>query len=494
MRVAVKAGHQNVINLLEDFGATPMSSCSKPFTSASHSSSDKNSPSTASCSTNPASIKTTTSGLYNNYTENSHRDSLSTLSPKQVVSNALLQHISSPGSLASMSERWQSFQSNNSSMSSNSITMSTNGSILSAQPRIIKEENCDRMTFTQQLQRCSAEKRHRRLSRVVNTSVGECAWQERYAHISPIAEETRRRSDAPRTNCAERELAVHRPTSNNMESDGMYDVSITGTGRVCVKLGEGVEIMGNRPPSSSITASKSVMNRASWTSFGLKRSQENVSHTSLRFMTSTPRTTSASINITTNPNAEELSTYTTDLLWKRQASLPSNSIADVSRPLPPSDSPGCMSAPALPPRVPLVNCQKKPVVMRPDTVSSEFDVASHFTAKSRYKMNGRKRIGIVTNPKVTRSESSSRSNNVTRDRRGNDELNQRPKSSQSPCNTDRNAARLKTVNGCIAASNGCAKSTEYSGASCSPVCGRDREDSGKANQPTGFPLTQDMSK
>ncbi|KAL8558331.1 hypothetical protein ACOMHN_059578 [Nucella lapillus] len=301
------------------------------------------------------------------------------------------QHSSPSDSPESTLDRRKSYQSNNSSKSSSNMTTSTNQSTQSGQQQqqqqpvssSSKEGEC--LTFTQQLQQCSMGKnRSRPISRVLSP-VSEPQSPVQSPAVSPVTEVVR---------VPGMMLPANLPL-NAMDSDsgGIGGVTVTSTGRVRVDLGGGKELLGNRPATtttntSSTTTTSAVAAAAASTSPALERNLNLLAPSPVKCAASKPDKISATINIITNPNADMLATPEEPVWQMQPAQVKASRAGDPNRGPPPPPPPppppsnnnvGSPTAPALPPRIPLVDSPNKIVLAR------------------------RKRNGIVTNPKVTKS-------------------------------------------------------------------------------------------
>ena len=476
VRVALKSGHHSVVRILEDFGATPVS-CSKSRSSSSNSSSDVRTPAaTAGSSTvSPATAATSApvgcgSGAGPGQGTGSQSGSAVGVG---VAGGVSAQHSSPSDSPESTLDRRKSYQSNNSSKSSSNMTTSTNQSTQSGpqQPGVGGglggggKDGGECLTFTQQLQQCSMGKnRSRPISRVLSP-VSEPQSPVQSPTVSPVTEVVRLPGMV---------VVGNHPGSSNTamstdsEAGGIGGVTVTSTGRVRVDLGGGKELLGNRPATATAAAAAAAPGAPPATSPALERNLNLLAPSPVKCAASKPEKISATINIITNPNADMLATPE-EPVWQMQPSHHINLKASRGPPPPPPASASGLSsptAPALPPRVPLVDSPNK-IMLGHGSAHAAAVGGSH--GETRSPEARRKRNGIVTNPKVTKSSvNNAHYNKLSAD----DKKNGAPK-------------------GGAGSSSGKSFSNIQPHAPASGSGGSGRDGNGKAIRPTGLPLKKE---
>lgn len=367
VRVALKSGHLSVVRILEDFGATPVS-YTKSRSSSSNSSTDMRPPNPTPNSSSVTSPGTTGAVGGGSAAGNGGASVNST----QAAGTTLVVHSSPSDSPESTFDRRKSYQSNNSSKSSSNMTTSTNQSTQS-QPQQAKGGEGECLTFTQQLQQCSMGKnRSRPISRVLSP-VSEPQSPVQSPPVSPVVEIIK----IPSMSISN---VAGSGVSKTVEGcgGGIGGVTVTSSGRVCVDLGGGKEVIGGRPISSP----------------NLERNLNMLAPSPVKCASSKPEKISATINIITNPNADMLPTPE-EPVWQMH---PVPNLKTSRPPPPPPTNYTAISpttAPALPPRIPLTDSPTKIVMGSAGHTSVPIE--------SRSPELRRKRNGIVTNPKVTKS-------------------------------------------------------------------------------------------
>lgn len=472
VRVALKSGHHSVIRLLEDFGAAPVS-CSKSRSSSSNSSSEMRTPAatvagSSTVSPGGTAAPTVFAG------SGSGSGSGAGQGQGQGATAVAAQHSSPSDSPESTFDRRKSYQSNNSSKSSSNMTTSTNQSTQSGPQQLLLQQHCpppssskeggECLTFTQQLQQCSMGKnRSRPISRVLSP-VSEPQTPVQSPTVSPVTEVVRLPSmvlphNVP-GNCGT-------AMSTDSEAGGVGGVTVTSTGRVRVDLGGGKELLGNRPATTAATATAAASNTAtasasaavaatavSSASPALERNLNLLAPSPVKCAVSKQDKISATINIITNPNADMLATPE-EPIWQMQPAQVKATRGPPPPPPLPNNGISSPTAPALPPRVPLVDSPTKILLGRG---------TGH--AETRSPEARRKRNGIVTNPKVTKGSN----------------VNNAHYNKLSAEDKKNGVAKGGTGNSC--GGKGFANIQPHS-----PGSGRDGN--GKAIRPTGLPLKKE---